>query len=94
MGGEDPGDDSSHGESLLKFLGIQQRHWRVAIERASLASVRAFHFLHKVRFGGPIWPDLNPDDNSNTSDDDASVVAAKRKYRAARASPTPEDSDS
>ncbi len=50
--------DSSHVEFLLKFLGIQQRHWRVAIERAALASVQAFHFLHKVRFGGPTRPDL------------------------------------
>ena len=83
--------DSSHVESLLKFLGIQQRHWRVAIERTAIASVRAFHFLHKVRFGGPIRPDLDPDDNSNTSDDDVSVVTTKRKYRV---HPTPEDSDS
>ena len=63
----------------------------MAIERTAIASVRAFHFLHKVRFGGPIRPDLDPDDNSNTSDDDVSVVTTKRKYRV---HPTPEDSDS
>ncbi len=46
-------------------------------------------------FGGPLDPvrsDLDPGDNSSTSDDDASVVATKRKYRKASASPAPEDS--
>jgi hypothetical protein len=87
--------DSSHVESVLKFIGIQERHWRAAIERVALAS--AFHFLHKVRFGGsldPVRPDLDPDDNISTSDDDASDVATKRKYRKTGASPAPEDSDS
>ena len=42
----------AHVESLLKFIGIQQILWKVAVERSVLASVRAFHFLHKVRFGG------------------------------------------
>ena len=46
--------DSSRVQSLLKFLYIQQRHsgWQVVIDQMALASVRAFHFLHKVRFGG------------------------------------------
>jgi hypothetical protein len=43
--------DPAHVESLLKFIGIQQKHWKVAAERSVLASVRSFHFLHKVRFG-------------------------------------------
>jgi hypothetical protein len=44
--------DPSHVESLLKVFDIQRQNWRVAVERIALASVLAFHFLHKVRFGG------------------------------------------
>jgi hypothetical protein len=44
--------DPRHVESLLKFLGIQRKHWQVAVELSVLASVRASHFLHTVRFGG------------------------------------------
>jgi hypothetical protein len=47
--------DPRHIESLLKFLGIQRKHWQVAVEQsalANLASVRAFLFLHTLRFGG------------------------------------------
>ncbi len=40
--------DSSHVDSLLQFLGIERKHWRVAAEQTALACVRAFHFLHKV----------------------------------------------
>ncbi len=46
--------DSSHVESLLKFLDIPRKHWHVAIEKIALASVQAFHFLHRVRFAGPL----------------------------------------
>jgi hypothetical protein len=92
--------DTSHVESLLKFLDIQRKYWRVTAERVALASVRAFHFLHRVRFGGPfepVRPDLESelsDNSSGTSDDDASVVASKREYRQTSTSPAPEDSDS
>ncbi len=45
----DSDDDSSHvdSDSFLKFLGIERKHWRVAVEQeqTALASVRAFHFL-------------------------------------------------
>ncbi len=44
--------DPRHIESLLRFLGIQRKHWQVAVERSVPASVRAFHFLHTVRLGG------------------------------------------
>ena len=44
--------DQSHVESLLKFLHIQQKLWHGVIERTVLALVQAFHFIHKVRFGG------------------------------------------
>jgi hypothetical protein len=44
--------DSSHLQSVLKFLDIQRKHWQIVIEQTALADVRAFHFLHKVRFWG------------------------------------------
>jgi hypothetical protein len=62
---------SSHVDSLLKFLDIQRKHWRVAVEQTALASVRAFHYLHKVRFGGllePVQPDREPSSISSASD--------------------------
>jgi hypothetical protein len=31
--------DTRHVESFLKFLGIQRKHWHVAVERSVLASV-------------------------------------------------------
>jgi hypothetical protein len=37
----------SHMESLLNFLHIQQKLWHRVVERTVLASVQAFHFLHK-----------------------------------------------
>jgi hypothetical protein len=66
-----------HVESLLKFLDIQRKHLRVAVERIALASVREFHFLDKVCFGGPlepVGPDLDPDNSSSTSDEEVSVA--------------------
>jgi hypothetical protein len=57
--------DLVHVESLLKFLGVQRKHRRMAVERWVLASARAFHFLHKVRFGG-LSAVVRPDpDNSD-----------------------------
>jgi hypothetical protein len=38
-----------HIQSLLKFLGIQRKHWQAAVEKTVLASVRAFYFLHTVQ---------------------------------------------
>ena len=46
--------DPSHVQSVLRFLGIQRKHWQLAIEQTALASVQAFHFLHKVSFWGPL----------------------------------------
>ncbi len=44
---------------LFKFIGVQQKHWKVAAERSVLTSVRAFHFLHKCASGGsPTQRDL------------------------------------
>jgi hypothetical protein len=42
--------DPVHVESLPKFLGIQRKYWRMAVERMVLASVQAFRFLKKVSF--------------------------------------------
>ncbi len=36
--------DSSHVESLQKFLDIPRKHWHVAIGKIALASVQGFHF--------------------------------------------------
>jgi hypothetical protein len=73
--------DSSHVESLLKFLDIPRKHWHVAIEKIELASVQAFHFLHRVRFGGPlerVQLDMDPNGICNTSEDDISIRGSTR----------------
>ena len=64
--------DPSHVHALLKFLELPNRHWHLAVDRTVLASVRAFSFLHKVRFGGlpeTVLPDLDPDHSEEDSDD-------------------------
>ena len=38
--------------ALLQFLEVPQKHWLPAVEGTVLASVDAFYFLHRVRFGG------------------------------------------
>ena len=77
--------DPSHVESLLKFLHIQRKLWQGAIERTVLASVHAFHFLHKVRFGGHLDSGrlgLNPECAGGTDDDDAAFDGRRpRKSR-------------
>ncbi len=72
--------DSSHVQSVLKFLDIQRKHWQIAIEQTALVSVRAFHFLHKVRFGGPLDRlQLGTDHSSAVADNEGTTVT-KRKY--------------
>ena len=44
--------DPQYIGALLGFLEIPKKHWQTAVERTVLASVRALHFLHRVRFGG------------------------------------------
>ena len=73
--------DPSHVHALLKFLELPNWHWQTAVERTVLASVRAFSFLHKVRFGGlpeTVLPDLDPDHSEEDSDD---VGRGKRVQR-------------
>jgi hypothetical protein len=63
--------DPVHVESLLKFIGNQRKHWKVAVERSVLVSVRAFHYFHKVRFGGlsiAVGPDLDPGNSDSEQD--------------------------
>ena len=38
--------------ALHQFLEVPQKHWLPAVEGTVLASVDAFYFLHRVRFGG------------------------------------------
>jgi hypothetical protein len=76
--------DPVYVESLLKFIGIQRTLWKVAVERSVLASVRAFHYLHKVRFGGlsrAVCPDPDPSNSDSEQDVSKENIAAKRKSR-------------
>jgi len=60
--------------ALLQFLNIPKKHWRGAVEKSVLASVRAFYSLHQIRFGGSQrvgWYDSGSsinDDEEMTSD--------------------------
>ena len=73
-----------HVHSLLKFAEIHHKHWKTAVERSVLASVRAFHFLHRVRFGGlpeTVRSDLDPDCNDSRSDNEEEGARPKRLSR-------------
>ncbi len=62
-----------HVHSLLKFAEIPHKHWKTAVERTVLASVRAFLFRHRVRFGGlpeTVRSDIDPDYNDSRIDDE------------------------
>ncbi len=83
--------DPAHVESLLKSIGVQQKRWKVAAGRSALASVRAFHFLHSVRFGGlscATRSDLDSDKSDCEQDDSEDGEVAKRKSSESRVSPT------
>jgi hypothetical protein len=41
-----------HIHALLKFLDAPRKYWSTTVESTVLASVKAFYFLHRVRFGG------------------------------------------
>jgi hypothetical protein len=74
--------DPTHVESLLKFIGIQHKLWKVAVERSVLASVRSLHFLHTVRFGGltnAVRPELDPSASDSEQDESEDDVVAKGK---------------
>ncbi len=85
--------DPSHVHALLKFLEIPTQHWQTAVERTVLASVRAFSFLHKVRFGGhpeTVRPDPDPDHSAEDSDDEDGGKQIKRNPHRSTAD-TPQD---
>jgi hypothetical protein len=86
--------DSSHVQSHLKFLDIQRKHWQILIEQTALASVRAFHFLHMVRFGGPLERVQLDTDHSSAGEDDVSTPETKRKYQPTSKHLVADDSDS
>ena len=89
--------DPSQVGSLLKFLHIQRKLWPGAIEKTVLASVQAFHFLHKVRFGGRLGIgrlDLSPELSVNTDDDDVADGGWQRQSQRAGATLDSIDSDS
>ena len=52
--------DPVHVESLMKCLGILRKHWKEAVERSVLASVRAFHFHHKECASGGSLTQCSP----------------------------------
>ena len=53
MGGLNPGlVHPPHICALLQFLEVPRKHWLPIVESTVLASVQAFYFLHRVRFGG------------------------------------------
>jgi hypothetical protein len=69
----------------------------VAAGRSVLASVRAFHSLHKVRFGGlfnATRSDLNSDNSDCEQDDSKDGAVAKRKSSGSRASLAHDNTDS
>ena len=86
--------DSSHVQSLLKFLDNQRKHWQIVVEQTALAYVRVFHFLHKVRFGGPLERVQLDTDHSSAGEDDVSTSVTKRKYQPTSKHFVGDDSDS
>jgi hypothetical protein len=86
--------DSSQVQSLLKFLDIQRKLWQIVIEQTALASVRAFHFLHKVPFSEPLELVQLDTDPNRAGEDDASTTVTKRKYETTSKHFVEDDSDS
>ncbi len=84
----------SRTKTLLKFLDIQRKHWQIVIEQSALASVRAFHFLHKVRFEGPLDRVQLDTDHSSAGEDDVSTTVTERKYQTTSKHFVGDDSDS
>jgi hypothetical protein len=88
--------DPFHVDSLLKFLGIERKHWQVAVEQTALASVRAFHILHNVHLRGPlerVQSDRDSSSISRESDEDTTISVNKRKPQSISENPTLVDSD-
>ena len=58
-------------QAALAFLEIPREYWKEGLEQSVLASVRAFSFLHRIRFGGRIDGEEHgtDGDDSNCSSD-------------------------
>jgi hypothetical protein len=73
---------SSHICALLQFLEVPNKHWLSAVEGTVLASVNAFHFLHRVRFGGlPAGAPLGSGIDQVNLGEDTSDLDASRMIR-------------
>ena len=79
--------------ALLQFLEVPRKHWLPIVESTVLASVQAFYFLHRVRFGGLSKGDLlgssqahiGLEEDSDSSDlDDASTVGGSCRRKQSR----------
>ena len=84
----------SHTKTLLKCLDIQRKHWQIVIEQTAHASVRAFHFLHKVRFGGPRDRVQFDTDHISAEADNVGTTVTKMKYQTTSEHFGGDDSDS
>ena len=62
--------DAKHIQTTLAVLDIPKENWKEGIENTVLASVRAFSFLHRVRFGGRIDNSRHERNGENSEDDD------------------------
>ena len=74
--------DPLHIESALKFLDVQRKSLKQAVERTVLASVRAFYFLHKIRYGGLLGTGVPHPDvkvSASASDENKGNDDGKRK---------------
>ena len=54
---------------LLQFLNMPKKLWTIAVEKSVLASIRAFYFLHRTRFGCRQGVVLSVSGNSVSDDD-------------------------
>ena len=88
--------DPLHLESALKFLDVQRKSWKLVVERTVLASVRAFHFLHKVRYGCLLVtgvPHPGVEVGAGASEEDERNEEGKRKLHRHLEDPAQDSSD-
>ena len=72
----------SHIRALLQFLEVLHKHWLSAVEGTVLATGNAFHFLHRVRFGGlPVGAPLGTGLDQADLGEDTSNLDASRMIR-------------
>ena len=79
---------------VVRIRGLLHKHWLSSVEGTVLASVNAFHFLHRVRFGGlPVGAPLGTGlDQSDSGEDTADLDASRMsRGRCKRRSPRGHD---